>query len=79
MRCLLLHRTAGGNGISSALPVFEELSASGMRTRGLPAILIWTCRQGHEFVFMAARVLAAAHALGLDLTLKLHITGALVV
>lgn len=67
--------SAGGNGIASALPVFEELSAAGVRTRGLPALLVWACRKGHEFEFMAARVLAAAQALGLDLTLKLHVTG----
>jgi hypothetical protein len=66
---------AGGNGIASALPVFEELAASGVSTQGLPALLLWACRKGYEFEFMAAPVLAAAKALGLDLTVQLHITG----
>lgn len=65
----------GGNGIASALPVFEELAAAGVRTQGLPALLIWASRKGHEFKFMAPKVLAAAHALGLNLTVRLNITG----
>jgi hypothetical protein len=46
-----------------------------MSTQGLPALLLWACRKGYEFEFMAAPVLAAAKALGLNLTLQLHITG----
>jgi len=67
--------SSGGNGIASALPVFEELSASGVATQGLPALLLWACRKGYEFEFMAAPVLAAAQALGLNLTVHLYITG----
>lgn len=75
--CLHLHIcTAGGNGIASALPVFEELSAAGVKTQGLPALLVWACRKGHEFEFMAAPVLAAAQALGLKMSVCLHVTGA---
>jgi hypothetical protein len=55
--------------------VFEELSAAGVATKGLPALLVWACRRGYEFEHMAAPVLAAAQALGLHLTLKLHMTG----
>lgn len=65
----------GGNGIASALPVFEELSAAGVSTQGLPALLMWASRKGYEFEHMAAPVLAAARALGLNLTVQLHITG----
>lgn len=72
---LLLTCTAGGNGIASALPVFEELSAAGAKTQGLPALLVWACRKGHEFEFMAAPVMAAAQALGLNLSVRLHVTG----
>lgn len=67
--------SAGGNGIASALPVFQELVEAGVKTQGLPALLLWPCRKGHEFTFMAARVMAAARALGLSLTIQLHITG----
>ena len=56
--------------------MFEELAASGVSTQGMPALLLWACRKGYEFEFMAAPVLAAAKALGLNLTLQLHITGA---
>jgi hypothetical protein len=45
-------------------------------TQGLPALLLWACRKGYEFEFMAAPVLAAATALGLNLSLQLHMTGA---
>jgi hypothetical protein len=55
--------------------VFEELSASGVATQGLPTLLLWACRKGYEFEFMAAPVLAAARALGLNMTIQLHITG----
>jgi hypothetical protein len=71
----VLTRPAGGNGIASALPVFEELSAAGVKTQGLPALLVWACRKGHEFEFMAAPMLAAAQALGLNLSVRLHVTG----
>lgn len=55
--------------------MFEELSAAGVATQGLPALLLWACRKGYEFEHMAAPVLAAARALGLSLTVQLHITG----
>jgi hypothetical protein len=73
--CCCLLQPTGGNGIASALPVFEELSAAGVSTQGLPALLLWACRKGYEFEHMAAPVLAAARALGLNLTVQLHITG----
>lgn len=66
---------AGGNGIASALPALEELAQAGVITQGLPTLLLWVCRKGHEFAFMAAPVVAAARALGLNLTLQLYITG----
>lgn len=57
--------------------MLEELgSTPGLNTRGLPALLLWVCRKGCEFEFMAAPVLAAARALGLNLDVQLHITGA---
>jgi hypothetical protein len=74
----LLHLTtplAGGNGIASALPALEELAEAGVITQGMPALLLWVCRKGHEFTFMAAPVVAAARALGLNLNLQLYITG----
>lgn len=66
---------AGGIGIASALPVLTQLAASGVSTQGLPVLLVWVCRKGYELEHMAAPVLSAARALGLDLTLHLHITG----
>lgn len=66
---------AGGNGIAAALSAFQELAAAGTNTQGMPALLVWTTRHGHEMAFAGPRVMAAAKALGLQLTCHFYVTG----
>eukprot|EP00879_Flechtneria_rotunda_P005830 GHRR01006134.1.p1 GENE.GHRR01006134.1~~GHRR01006134.1.p1 ORF type:complete len:902 (+),score=349.32 GHRR01006134.1:184-2889(+) len=67
---------AGGVGITAALSVLHELASAGLAaTAGLPTLLIWACRYADELEFLAPRLLAAAQALKLNLTVRLYITG----
>jgi hypothetical protein len=57
------------------MSVLQQLSASGIPTKGLPTLLVWSCRMPDELEFLGPRVLAMAQALGLQLTIKLFCTG----
>lgn len=64
---------AGGNGISPATAVLQELA--GAASTGLPTLLVWCCRTAEELEVLGPVVMAMAHTLRLQLTTKFYFTG----